>query len=399
MTNDSISMKRFFCILIAVFGLTAALAQQTPDKVRPICGPIIENPTTTGFTVVWETNMDAIGWVEVAPDDGSHFYNRDRTKFYDLRGHGNQVISNIHKVHVDGLKPGTKYRYRIMMKGVKSFEGPSNVDYTRPWGSDVYRKNPYTTTTLKENYDQVRFDVYNDIHQKDSILNVLMQVAEPDELDFVVFNGDMVSSMAWKEKIREMFLTTGAANLQGRIPLYLQRGNHEFRGRDSKYWFDYIDGEQYRTASYGKFFFIFLDTGEDKPDNDIEYAGTMLLDPYLQAQAKWLEDVVNSPECRNAAVRIVFGHIPPRKGGWHGDENVNDYFVPILNKAGISLMLCGHLHEWQVYEPGKVSDANFPVVVNSNCERLEVTAGKKEITLKAFSPKGKETHSYSCKTR
>ena len=69
MTNDSISMKRFICLLIAVSGLTAALAQQTPDKVRPICGPIIENPTTTGFTVVWETNMDAIGWVEVAPDD------------------------------------------------------------------------------------------------------------------------------------------------------------------------------------------------------------------------------------------------------------------------------------------------------------------------------------------
>ena len=181
-------MKRFFCILIAVFGLTAAFAQQTPDKVRPICGPIIENPTTTGFTVIWETNMDAVGWVEVAPDDGSHFYNRDRTKFYDLRGRGNQVISNIHKVRVDGLKPGTKYRYRIMMKGVKSFDGPSNVDYTRPWGSDVYRKNPYTTCTLKESYDQLRFDVYNDIHQKDSILNVLMQGAKPDEVDFVVFN-------------------------------------------------------------------------------------------------------------------------------------------------------------------------------------------------------------------
>ena len=126
----------------------------------------------------------------------------------------------------------------------------------------------------------------------------------------------------------------------------------------------------------------------------------MLSEPYLKAQARWLEEVIKTPECKNADVRIVFGHIPPRKGGWHGDEVINELFVPVLNKAGISLMISGHLHRWEVYEPdGSVSDANFPVVVNSNCERLEVVAGKKDITLKAFSPEGNETHSFSCKAR
>ena len=122
----------------------------------------------------------------------------------------------------------------------------------------------------------MRFDVYNDIHQKDSILNVLMKGAKMDELDFVAFNGDMVSSLAWKEKIRDTYLKTGAENLQGKVALYNLRGNHEFRGIDTKHWFDYADlpeGKPYWTASYGKFFFIFLDTAEDKPDNDIEYSG------------------------------------------------------------------------------------------------------------------------------
>ena len=84
-------MKRIFCLLGLCLTLLAS-AQETPDKVRPVCGPYVQNPTTTGFTVVWETNMDAIAWVEVAPDDGTHFYNEDRTKYYDMRGFGNQVI-------------------------------------------------------------------------------------------------------------------------------------------------------------------------------------------------------------------------------------------------------------------------------------------------------------------
>ena len=81
-------MKRFFCFLALCLTLTAFAQQQTPENVRLICGPYVQNPTTTGFTVVWESNMDAIAWVEVAPDDGTHFYNEDRTKRF--RQSGNQ---------------------------------------------------------------------------------------------------------------------------------------------------------------------------------------------------------------------------------------------------------------------------------------------------------------------
>ena len=388
-------MRKLFCLLTAIFALSSAYAQ-----VKPICGPYIQNPTTTGFTVVWETNMDAVAWVEVAPDDGTHFYNCERPKYYDLRGYGNQVISNIHKIRIDGLQPGTKYRYRIMMKGVLSFEGPGKVEYTRPWGSDVYKGVPYEAFTLRKDYDKLRFDMYTDIHQKDSILNVLMKGAKKDEVDFVVFNGDMVSSLAWKEKIRDTYLATGARNLDGRIPLYNIRGNHEMRGTDTRHWFDYVDmpqGKPYFTASYGKFLFIFLDCLEDKPDSDMEYSGTMLSDPYLQEQADWLKEVTGSKEFKNAAVRIVIGHIPPMKDGWHGDLNMEKYFVPILNKAKIDLWLAGHHHKWRVDEPGTVSSANFPVVINKNCERMEVCISAGGINIETFSPEGVKTHEYSRK--
>ena len=396
-------MKRYLLLTICLFISLITFSQESvTEKVGLVCGPYVQNPTTTGFTVVWESDMDAVGWVELAPDDGTHFYNTDRPKSYDLRGLGHQVMNTIHQVRVDGLEPGTTYRYRIMMKGVKSFKGYGTVEYTQPWGSDVFKKEPYRFTTLKKDYDKVRFDVYNDIHQKDSILNKLMGDSRMNELDFVVFNGDMVSSLSEKEKIREMYLRTAATRLEGRVPLYNLRGNHEFRGKDTQAWFNYVDmpnGKPYYTASYGKFFFIFLDTGEDKPDSDIEYGGSMLSEPYLQEEARWLEDVVKSDACKKAAVRIVFAHIPPEKEGWQGNKNVEKLFVPILNKAKVSLMFAGHLHQWRVDAPHTMSSANFPVVVNANCERMEVTASPTSVSLNTFNSNGVCTQSYSCRVK
>jgi len=393
-------MKKTLSILIAIFIAAVSFAADG-QKVSVACGPYVQEPSTTGFTVVWETNMPAVAWVEVAPDDGTHFYNAERKKYYDLRGHGNQLISTMHKVRVDGLEPGISYRYRIMMKGVIEFDGPGNVTYTKPFGSDVYKGQPYKITTMKESYDKLRFDVYNDIHQKDSVLNLLMSAAKPGA-EFVVFNGDMVSSLAWKEKIPDTFLRTGAKNLKGATPLYCLRGNHEMRGKATQNWFDWFsipNEDPYWTVSYGKFFFIFLDTLEDKPDSDLEYAGTMLSEPYMQKQAEWLKKVVASKECKNAQVRIVIAHIAPRLKGWYGDRKVNEILVPILNNAGISLMLCGHEHKWRVDENGTESSANFPVVINKNCERLEVNVDAKNITLNAFDSNGANTHKLTLKTK
>ncbi len=394
-------------LLAAAPGITTpatpkATPKTAPEKVSPVCGPYVQNPEPDGFTVLWETNMDAMAWVEVAPDDGSHFYNRDRKRYFDLRGLGNQYIGTMHKIRIDGLEPGTTYRYRIMMKGVLDFTGTGNPRYTKPWGNDVYKGHPYTFTTPAADRDTLRFDIYNDIHQRDADLDRLMKAAAKEKPDFVLFNGDMTSSLISRDLIRDTWLRTAAANLEGITPMYVLRGNHELRGRHASAWMDYNDlpeGLPYRTASWGKFFLIFLDTLEDKPDSDIEYGGTMLSEPYLKAQAEWLEKVVESDGCRNAAVRLVFAHIPPDRNGWQGDRNVEEYFVPILNKAGITAMFCGHLHQWRIDNPGQRSSANFPVVINPNCRRMEVTASPEGLSLKVFDLDGAQTQSWSCPAR
>ena len=68
-------MKRLTLLLGALLLTAAALAQTAvPPTVRIAHGPYVLNVTEDGFTVVWDAKADAIGWVELAPMDGSHFY-------------------------------------------------------------------------------------------------------------------------------------------------------------------------------------------------------------------------------------------------------------------------------------------------------------------------------------
>ena len=99
-------------------------------------GPYLLNVTDEGFTVVWSSTADAAGWVELAPDDGSHFYAAERPKFRDSHL-GRQRIGRMHSVRVSGLKPGTTYRYRIMQRDVVLNEGNKRVILDEGFGSDI----------------------------------------------------------------------------------------------------------------------------------------------------------------------------------------------------------------------------------------------------------------------
>ena len=388
-----------FALAVATSMTYAMAIDVKMAKVK--CGPYVQCVTQTGFTVSWTTDIDAVAWVEVAPDDGTHFYNKERDKYYDRRGHGTLRVGKTHHIEVDGLQPGTNYRYRIMYKGVESYSsngGIASVKYLNSGGTDVYKGMPYMVSTFKEEYDALRFDVYNDIHAKDSVLNILTSNMKKDR-DFVLLNGDMTSHITREDMITDLYLTTLSRNLKGSVPLFVSRGNHEWRGPDSPKWFEYFKtpgGNAYYSFRIGKFFFVVLDGGEDKPDSDIEYNGTVISEPYMKLQERWLTDVLASEDCRSAEVRIAICHIPPIQKGWRGMSRLCEMIVPHLNNAGIDAMFCGHIHKWKVNEPdGSMSNANFPVICNPNAQRMEVTATGKKIDIKTFDSDGKNTNTHT----
>ena len=130
----------------------------------------------------------------------------------------------------------------------------------------------------------------------------------------------------------------------------------------------------------------------DKVDSDIENQGRLCSEPYLNEEAKWLKGVVESDEWKNAERRIVFNHIPPQiKDAWHGNLNMSEKFLPILNGAGVDLMLSGHVHKYSFREVGS-TDASFPVITNGQWQRMEITVNVKKIAVRIYDTDGKLTH-------
>ena len=325
--------------------------------------------------------MDAVSWVEIAPDDDTHFYNVERPKYYDLRGQGRRPITKLHKVTVSGLEPGRTYRYRILMNGVVSAEHRDHIAFTPGWGNEV-RKNITKVTTLSKEYDEVKFAMVNDMHEQDSLFRTLFPDSK-EKYDFVCFNGDMTSTVDNEEDIAKYYLKSASKLFGAYTPIMFVRGNHEYRGNDALKYLEHMEtptGKTYYSYNYGDHHFIVLDGGEDKHDSDIRNLGIMITEDYVKQEAEWLKEVVRSEEFVNAKTRIVFCHMQPGENGWHGQRTISKYLVPILNEAGIDVMLCGHIHKYKYYAPGTTS-ANFPVICNPNAKRMDASVREDNIKL------------------
>lgn len=392
-------MRRILTTLVLACLASLAFAQEGSQRVNMACGPFVQNVTTTGFTVVWVSDVDAIGWVEVAPVDDQHFYYAERPRFYDLSGCGIKPVNKIHKVEVTGLKPATSYRYRVMMKAVDHHYSTLDITYGKEYGANTYTAVLPAVTTQKESYKEVKFAVVNDLHEKDSLLRRLFADEKRNkEFDFVFFNGDMTSTISREEKIMNFVLKPASETFASYVPLYVTRGNHEFRGKDAIRLLDYYafpEGKPYYTFQFGDVFFLVMDSGEDKPDSDIEYQDAYCTDPYLLKEAEWIKGVVASEAWKNARRRIVFSHIPPEtKNAWHGNYNMATMFLPVLNDAGVDVMISGHYHQYFSRKKGE-HGAAFPVIINANCERMEVTVTSGKIAFEVFDTDGKKIHSLS----
>lgn len=389
-------MRRLIFALLPLFAALSAHAEEIKAP-KIVAGPYIQACSDSEFTVVWQTDSDALCWVEIAPDDGTHFYNTARKQYFQTI-HGRRPIGRWHKVTVDGLEPNTVYRYRVLHKGITTNQGNKRVRYTESKGSDVYRRQPYTIRTLGGGEDVTRFAIGNDFHDKPELISQLFSkdIITPQRYDFVLYNGDMVSSFESEERLVNSVITPSVAQFATQIPLFFSRGNHETRGAAATTYTDYFPtttAEPYYTFSDGPALFIVLDGGEDKPDSDIEYHDLVRYDNYREREAKWLKSVVESEQFKAAAVKIVIIHIPPKSSGWHGEAEIARLFVPILNQAGIDAMFCGHIHKYRFSEANDPTyGCNFPIVCLPNRVRADIEVSKERVSYSITNANGEITN-------
>ncbi|WP_423735917.1 metallophosphoesterase [Chitinophaga caseinilytica] len=380
-------MKNYLLLLGAFVMAPLFVFSQEAFKITH--GPYLQALGETGVNIVWTTSKNSIAWVELAPVDDSHFYAKERPKYF-AAAHGQKTEGMVHNVRIEGLQPATKYRYRIYSQEILSHESYI-VKYGNIAASAAYRAELPTFTTLDPRATETGFAMVNDIHQQSDVLKKLLSQVDWKQNQLVFFNGDMQNNSRNEAQIFSSFMDTAISVFADRVPMYYARGNHETRGEfasEFPRYFPTANGQLYYLFRTGPVCFVVLDTGEDKPDSDIEYTGIADYDAYRTRQAAWLKEALKRPEYTEAPYKVVIAHIPPF-GGWHGEKEVAEKFVPLLNQAGAQVMLSGHLHR-NVKRMPEAGAWNFPVLVNSNTSIAKAKADAKQLQIEVFDVSGKK---------
>ena len=88
-------------------------------------------------------------------------------------------------------------------------------------------------------------------------------------------------------------------------------------------------------------------------------------------------------------------HIPfEKEAGWWGNNELKRLLLPLLNEAKVDVMLSGHNHAYSFRESGSLDGNEFPILVNSNNDRVEVKVNKEVIELKVIDATGKILHEH-----
>lgn len=378
-------MKTKIFFLLAVLLLPLNAFAQSGFGIK--YGPYLQNIGENEVTIVFVTTGHALGWVEVAPDDNSNFYSDERPKYFET-ANGRKVTGTLHRITIKGLQKGVKYRYRIYAREILD-DIRWDVQYGKIAASSPSKL--FSFTTLDASKNETRFAVINDIHARNEVMDSLIKTVKINELDLMIFNGDMMSHINSEQHLFEGFVNTSVKLFSSNLPFFYARGNHETRGPFSTRYMDYFPtstGRPYYAFKQGPAFFLFLDGGEDKPDTDIEYGGLSAFDTYREEQVEWLQKVVESKEFKEAPVRIVVIHIPPFVSNWYGPLEIERLFIPILNKANVQLMLCGHTHRYSYWKKGEKNN-HFPILVNSNNDLLDIRVTGQKIHINILDTKGK----------
>lgn len=381
-------MKKLAILLLLISATAAA-------QSNLLYGPWVSQVDQTGFTVLWVTDKPSLDCVILAPDDGSAFEKKNRPRYFESK-YGRRVAGRYHCVRIDGLEPGTSYRYRIAGKVVKNDSSPYRISYGAE--RQISPKGYQSVRTLDVKADTCRFSVFNDIHFDDARFAALAKPIDVRKTDFLVLNGDIVSYSQNIDSVAKHCIVPITAQA-ARLPLVYARGNHEGRGRDfDKFYglFPTSTGEFWYSFRHGPAAFIVLDAGEDKPDSSYEYAGTADYDAFRARETQWLLQAVKDPSFVDAPVKICIMHVPTvnLKDSWYSQVWATENWGPILEKAGIDVMLSAHHHKW-IYSPAGQDGKGYPVIVNSNLERMDVTVTKDGIDVSTFDVNGALVHTWT----
>lgn len=373
-------------LLISFAAAALGASAATPVNNLIYRTPYLQNPTSDGITVMYQSTCPVTSYVEYTTDTVA----APTRKARQIYG-GQEVVHDIeHKVRLQGLTPGVEYFYRVAAREITV-----NRAYHKEFGDSLYVSPYYSFTLPAENATDFTALIFNDLHCYKPTVDSLAALAASTPHDFIIFNGDCLPEPRDRNDAIAAVHDLADAFGLAQTPAVIVRGNHEIRNAYSSGMpslFDNPGGGTYGAFNWGDTRFVTLDCGEDKPDDTWVYYGLNDFDAHRADQADFLRREVASRQFRKAARRVLLHHIP-LWGNTDEYQPCNDLWMPILRKAPFSIDLAAHTHAYRLYAKGDIGNP-FPVMVGGGPSHRDavmavLTKAGKTMTLRVFDIDGR----------
>lgn len=341
--------------------------------------PMLQNYAETSMGVAFSVSDMANGFVQYSEHPDMRDAVTVKCGGYRVTDMNDKVML----VRLTGLKPATKYYYKIGADRI-SYKGGYAM---KRLGTEVDER-VYSFTTAGKGA-KGHFCVINDTHSIWKPFGLAIEKMAALGPSCVVWNGDTCNMASTIDEQIKTFLCPEIerSDYASEIPYIFCPGNHDFRGMANRHlekvWmFRQPEERSSRDWDLGRNFavrmgdiaMIGLDTAEDKVDENPLFAGLFASEAYREAQVAWLEDALQRPEIADAPYLVAFCHIPlfdadPRCNP--GDVHPNDtdprystdfacwqrtcarLWTPALEKAGCQLIITAHQHKYRYDAPTK----------------------------------------------
>ena len=369
--------------LEAEIGPEADAIPDPPQPVEPDDGrlivspPMLQNFAATSIGVAFAVSDLANGYVLVGEQPDLSDARKVLCGGYRVTDLDDRVV----RVRLTGLKPATKYYYRIGADRI-NYEGGYRMKIIG--NAEDLRTYSFTTAGTDA---KAHFCVINDTHARWEPFGRSIEKIAALSPACVIWNGDASNVEETVEAQVRIFLRPAIEqkDYAACMPYLFCPGNHDSRGMANRHlervWMfrqpeerlprDWDLGRNF-AVRLGDIALIGLDTAEDKLDTNPLFAGLFTSGPYREAQTEWLRDALSREEIRSAPFLVACCHIPlfddnPRHNP--GDVAPADYdpqysadfaywqrtcarlWTPLLEAAGCQLIITAHQHRYRYFAP------------------------------------------------
>lgn len=278
-------------------------------------GPYVQNTDHTRATVIWYTKTS---------EGGTLRYGRQLGQWEGMIDGG---TGTVHRAAITHLQPNTKYYYEVLSGASVYATGEGHYMHTHP--------RPGTRTPF-------RFMAFGDFGDgsDEQKANATQMLKDDVRHSFALLLGDIIyNSGDRKNYLVDYFPVYG--DLIRHRAWWPTLGNHDVKSNDGAAYFEFFETpannpsnvENYYSFDYANAHIISLDDE------------LLFVDADLQKQMAWVKQDLQAAKSRGQRWLIAMWHKPPYSAGTHSDdEEIQTNFIPVMDAAGVDLILNGHSH-------------------------------------------------------